>query len=85
MQGTCYSATVSNVQVKNLDNEMHQLLRSRAQDEGSTISEYVLGLIRRDLRRPTRRRWVESVAQLAKHDFSREEISDSLDRERPNQ
>lgn len=70
---------MSNVQVKNLDDEMHQQLRERAAQEGTTISEYVLELIRRDLRRPTRRQWLDDVAKLPKHNFSREEIYEAID------
>jgi plasmid stability protein len=70
---------MSNVQVKNLDEELHEQLRARAAAEGTTISDYVLELIRRDLRRPTRRQWLEDVAKLPKHNFSREEIYEAID------
>lgn len=70
---------MSNVQVKNLDHEMHQQLRERAAQEGTTISQYVLELIRRDLRRPTRRQWLDDVAKLPKHNIPREEIYAALD------
>ena len=45
---------MSNVQVKNLEADVHDQLRSRAAAAGLTISDYVLELIRRDLRRPGR-------------------------------
>lgn len=45
---------MSNLQVKNVEPDLHEQLRSRAAAEGSTISEYVLALIRKDLRRPSR-------------------------------
>ena len=70
---------MSNVQVKNLDDEMHQQLRERAAQEGTTISEYVLELIRRDLRVPRRRQWLDELAALPKHNFSREEIYEAID------
>ena len=70
---------MSNVQVKNLDEELHEQLRARAAQEGTTISDYVLELIRRDLRRPTRRQWLDEIAQLPKHNFSREEIYEAID------
>ncbi|MSV80058.1 MAG: hypothetical protein F2681_12245 [Actinobacteria bacterium] len=70
---------MSNVQVKNLDEDLHEQLRARAAQEGTTISAYVLELIRRDLRRPTRRQWLDEIAELPKHNFSREEIYEAID------
>jgi hypothetical protein len=70
---------VSNLQVKNLEPEVHELLRKRVADEGVTISEYVLDLIRRDLRRPSRREWLDSVTHLPRHDLSRDEVSGTVE------
>jgi hypothetical protein len=66
---------VSNVQVKNLESEVHDLLRERAVAVGLTISDYVLELIRRDLRLPSRRQWLTAVGSLPQHDFSRADVS----------
>ena len=79
MLQACDTATMSNVQVKNLDEDLHEQLRARAAQEGTTISAYVLELIRRDLRRPTRRQWLDEIAELPKHNFSREEIYEAID------
>jgi post-segregation antitoxin (ccd killing protein) len=73
---------VSNLQVKNLEPEVHEQLRQRVADEGVTISEYVLELIRRDLRRPSRRQWLDTVTHLPRHDFSRDEVSGALEANR---
>ncbi len=73
---------MSNVQVKNLKPELHELLRVRAADEGATISHYVLELIRRDLRKPARRQRLDSVARLPRHDFTRDDITNALESER---
>ena len=75
----CYGCWVSNLQVKNLEPEVHEQLRQRVADEGVTISEYVLDLIRRDLRRPSRREWLDTVMHLPRHDFSRDEITRALE------
>lgn len=69
---------MSNVQVKNLDSEVHDLLRERAVATGLTISDYVLELIRRDLRLPSRRQWLSTIAALPHHEFSRVDITDSM-------
>ena len=55
---------MSNVQVKNLDSEVHDLLRERAVATGLTISDYVLELIRRDLRLPSKRQWLSNRAEI---------------------
>jgi antitoxin FitA len=55
---------MTNVQVRNVEAELHESLRQRAAEEGRTISEYVLELIRRDLRRPVRREWLRELAAL---------------------
>ena len=75
----CYHCVVSNLQVKNLEPEIHEQLRQRVAEEGVTISDYVLQLIRRDLRRPSRRAWLDTVTHLPSHDFSRDEISGAVE------
>jgi plasmid stability protein len=73
---------VSNLQVKNLEPEVHEQLRQRVADEGVTISDYVLELIRRDLRRPSRRQWLDTVTHLPRHDFSRDDLSGAVEANR---
>jgi plasmid stability protein len=75
-------AGVSNLQVKNLDTEVHEQLRQRVADEGVTISEYVLDLIRRDLRRPSRRDWLDTVTHLPRHEITRDQVSGALEENR---
>jgi plasmid stability protein len=55
---------VANLQVKHVDDALHDALRRRAADAGTTLGEYVLELIRRDLRRPSRREWLAIVRDL---------------------
>lgn len=76
MLNACYAYEMSNVQVKHLDAEVHDLLRERAVATGLTISDYVLELIRRDLQLPPRRQWLSQVASLPRHDFTRAEVTD---------
>lgn len=52
---------VANVQVKHVDDETHEALRRRAAEAGMTLGDYVLTLIRRDLRRPARSEWLAHV------------------------
>lgn len=50
--------------MKNVEPELHEALRKRASHVGKTMSEYVLDLIRRDLRKPSRQEWIERVRRL---------------------
>ena len=65
---------MSNVQIKNVDPDLHEQLRRRATAEGASLSDYVLELIRRDLRKPTRREWLAKVRALRSIDTTTEEI-----------
>ena len=70
---------MSNVQVRNIPDELHEQLRERAAAQGDTISDYVLGLIRSDLRLPSRRQWINGVLELPKLDLGHDEILAALD------
>jgi antitoxin FitA len=50
------------IQVKDVPEELHAALRRRAIQEGMTMADYVLDLIRRDLGLPSRREWFERLA-----------------------
>jgi antitoxin FitA len=50
------------IQVKDVPQELHEALRRRAIEEGMTMADYVLDLIRRDLGLPSRREWLERLA-----------------------
>jgi plasmid stability protein len=52
------------IQVKHVPNDLHDALRARAAAEGMTIEDYVLGLIRKDLSRPSMREWLENLRSL---------------------
>ena len=50
------------IQVKDVPEELHEALRRRAVEQGMTLADYVLDLIRRDLGVPSRREWFERLA-----------------------
>ena len=50
------------IQVKDVPEELHEALRRRAIEEGMSLADYVLDLIRRDLGLPSRREWFERLA-----------------------
>lgn len=49
------------IQIKNVPEELHDAIRSRAAQEGKTVSEYMLDLAKRDLGKPTVQEWVARV------------------------
>lgn len=55
---------MSIIQVKNVPPAMHGELRRRADQEGLTIRDYVLKLIERDQRLPSKTDWLDRVAEL---------------------
>lgn len=56
--------SVANLQVKHVDPELHDELRRRAAEAGTTLGDYVLEILRRDLRRPSRAAWLAAVREL---------------------
>lgn len=48
--------------MKDVPEELHEALRRRAIEEGMSLADYVLDLIRRDLGLPSRREWFERLA-----------------------
>jgi antitoxin FitA len=79
---------MSFIQVKHVPPELHDAVRARAAEEGMTVSDYLLDLLRRDLSLPSRRQWlarvesrqsvdIDSVAML---DAARAEREDEMSR-----
>ncbi len=69
---------MSNIQVRNVDEQEHEALRRRAESAGLSISQYVLELIRRDLRRPARAEWLAMVRGLPETGLSHESLLEIL-------
>ena len=49
------------IQIKNVPEELHDTIRSRAAAKGKTVSDYMLDLAKRDLGRPTVQEWLAMV------------------------
>ncbi len=58
---------VANLQVRNLPDELHALLRQRAAEEGATLSEYVTRILRREATKPSLERFLEEWRALPTH------------------
>lgn len=61
MQPARYDHAVSNLQVKNVPDSLHQELRRRAARAGLTVRDYVLRLIEADQRLPSTEEWLDDV------------------------
>jgi len=52
---------MATLQIKQLPDELHSALRERAQREGTTLSELVTRMLRRELALPSMTEWLASV------------------------
>ena len=59
---------MTNLQVKNLPDDLHDKLRERAQRQHTTISDLVTQLLRRELSRPSMDEWLAEVRKLPRHE-----------------
>ena len=59
---------MTNLQVKNLPDDLHDELRKRAQRQHTTISDLVTQLLRRELSRPSMDEWLAEVRKLPRHE-----------------
>ena len=64
--------------MKDVPEELHEALRRRAIEEGMTMADYVLDLIRRDLRLPSRRKWLERLATREPVDLGPDDVVEAL-------
>lgn len=55
---------MGNVQIRNVPPDLHRLLKRRALDEGLSLSDYLLRIVEREARRPTRQEVIERLAAL---------------------
>lgn len=56
-----YAERMANLQIRNVPDDIHRRLKSRAALEGRSLSEYALQELVRALERPTRRELLERV------------------------
>lgn len=53
---------MSNIQLKNVPDHVHERLRERARREGMAMRDYALRVLERDLAKPTLGEWLDRVA-----------------------
>jgi len=51
------------VQIRNVPDQVHRTLKSRAAREGMSLSDFIKRELERSAERPTMQEWLESVAQ----------------------
>lgn len=62
MWSTCVNVLhMKMIQVRNVPDDVHTELKVRAARQGVSLSDYVLGLARRDVERPTMQEWLDRV------------------------
>ena len=54
----CYSHDMANLQIKDVPDAVHDELRRRARQAGSSMRDYVLDLVVTDQQGPTRAEWL---------------------------
>ena len=59
---------MANLQVKNVSEDLHAELRDRAAREGTTLSELVTSLLRRELSLPSMAQWLDELKTLEPFD-----------------
>lgn len=55
--------TMTAIQVKQVPDDLHDAVRQRAAEQGMTVGEYVLSLLREDLALPTQDEWFGRLAR----------------------
>lgn len=68
------------LQVKNVPEETYADLRRRAQAEGTTIRDYVLRVLQRELARPSLQEWLRRVDEEApRTNLSTADVLEAID------
>ncbi len=66
MLGACkYDEHMKMLQIRNVPEDLHRRLKARAAIEGTSLSEYALGELRRVMERPTRTELLERISRRA--------------------
>jgi len=65
------------MRVKNVPEDLHEAMRQRAEEEGMTVSDYLLALIQRDLAVPSQRQWLAELS--TRTPFNGDDIIKTLD------
>jgi plasmid stability protein len=70
------------IQIRNVPEELHQLIKARAALDGRTMSDFILAILRRAANTPTRRQMLERLDAIVQSDIENPTIAESLRVER---
>jgi plasmid stability protein len=70
------------IQIKNVPDDVHRVLRSRAAEEGMSLQEYLLAKLTEDARQPTPKEFWERVGQRTGGGITLKEAVDHIRAER---
>lgn len=70
------------IQIRNVPEEVHRLLKERAAREGKTLSDIALAELTRSVKRPTRSELLERISSLPPRDYEGETAEESVRTER---
>jgi antitoxin FitA len=52
---------MATIQVKNVPDEVHRVLKHRAVEEGQSLQEYLLAKLTEDTSKPTMKEWIRRI------------------------
>jgi plasmid stability protein len=64
MPVACYDEAMGHLQIKNVPSKLHAELRLRAELDGLSLRDYVLGLLQREVALPTVEEWLEELDRI---------------------
>jgi len=54
------------IQIRHVPDELHRLLKARAEEAGTSLSDYLLLELRRTVERPTREQWMARLKRRSR-------------------
>lgn len=69
---------MSNIQIRSVPEDVHRTLKARAAERGQSLSEYALGVLRRDAEAPTFRDIFERGKLIGGGTASTQEVVDII-------
>lgn len=73
---------MANLQVKNVPDELYARIKARAEQEGSTLSEFVLTTLSKAVDKPSLKEWVaqarRELADVPPNEFATQDLLDEV-------
>lgn len=75
---------MKNIQIRNVPEKTHSVLRRRASDAGMSLQEYLLGLVKDVASRPTVAEVLQRAEKHSAGKFGMQDVVDDLRKDRAN-